>query len=60
MRIYFRMSPGGVNLFLCYGHFALITLFFDTLGYNLSSWTYILVQLDIRYNCLAMLRNIST
>jgi hypothetical protein len=33
----FRMSPGGVNLFLCYGQFALIILFLDTLDNKLIS-----------------------
>lgn len=41
------MPPGGVNLFLWYGHFVLITLFFDTLGFNWTSCTYIMVQLDV-------------
>ena len=31
------MSPGGVNLFLCYGQLALNALFLDTLGNKLIS-----------------------
>ena len=60
--IYFRMSLGGIDLFFVMALLYLITLFLDTLGYyNLTSWAlFILVQLDIRYDCLAMLRNIST
>ena len=60
--IYFRMSLGGINLLFVIALLFLITLFLDTLGYNnLTSWAlFILVQLDIRYNCLALLRNIST
>ena len=60
--IYFRMSLGGINLFFVIALLFLITLFLDTLGYNnLTGWTlFILVQLDIRYNCLALLRNISS
>ena len=60
--IYFRMSSGGINLLFVIALLFLITLFLDTLGdYNWTSWAlYILVQLDTRYNCLAMLRNIST
>ncbi len=34
--------------------------FLITLGYNWTSCTYIMVQLDVRHNCLAMLRNNST
>ena len=60
--IYFRMSLGGINLLFVIALLFLFTLFLDTLGYyNLTSWAlFILVQLDIRYNCLALLRNIST
>ena len=60
--IYFRMSLGGINLLFDIALLFLNTLFLDTLGYyNLTSWAlFILVQLDIRYNCLALLRNISS
>ena len=60
--IYFRMSLGGINLLFVIALLFLITLFLDTLGYyNLTSWAlFILVQVDIRYNCLALLRNISS